>query len=195
VCEPAERRRRRPDLGIATVAGSGAGLAIVAAWSFSEAIVWPLVPELALFALLLAAPRAGVRLIPTAVLASMAGGLCTLALGLAGAAPAAPLVTERMRATVAEQTMAEGAYAVRHQPLSGIPFKVYAAEAGRAGAEPLPFLGAAIGHRGVRIAAVGGACTLLGFALRRWPERYLQVVGTGSALFAVGLALVVAAWT
>jgi 1-acyl-sn-glycerol-3-phosphate acyltransferase len=176
------------------LAASTAGVALVAVWSFAEAVVWPLLPEVVLFALVLAAPRAGLRLVPTAVLASMAGGLCTLALGMAGAAPAAPLVTERMRAAVAEQTAAEGAQAVRHQPLSGIPFKVYAAEAGRAGVEPLPFLGAAVGHRGVRIASVGAACTLLGVGLRRWPQRYVQVVATGSALFAVGLTLVVAAW-
>jgi 1-acyl-sn-glycerol-3-phosphate acyltransferase len=180
---------------VGRIALSGTGILIVAAWSFAEAIVWPLVPELVLFALVVAAPRAGIRLVPTAVLASMAGGLCTLALGMAGAAPAAPLVTERMRVAVAEQTAAEGALAVRHQPLSGIPFKVYAAEAGRAGVDPLPFLGAAIGHRGARIATVGAACTLLGAALRRWPQRYLQVVGTGSGLFAIGLTLVVAAWT
>jgi len=179
---------------VGRVALSGTGIVIVAAWSFAEAIVWPLVPELALFALVLAAPRAGVRLIPTAVLASMAGGLCALALGTVGAAPAAPLVTERMRVAAAEQTAAEGAFAVRHQPLSGIPFKVYAAEAGRAGVDPLAFLGAAIGHRGVRIASVGAACTLLGGALRRWPQRYLLVVGTGSGLFAIGLTLVVAVW-
>jgi 1-acyl-sn-glycerol-3-phosphate acyltransferase len=204
----AERTRRSPALSgrtcrsphlpgrvsVARLATSGVGLGIVAAWSFAEAIVWPLVPELVLFALLLAAPRAGVRLIPTAVLASMAGGLCTLALGAAGAAPEAPLVTERMRITVAQQTAVEGADAVRHQPLSGIPFKIYAAEAGRAGVESLPFLGAAISHRGVRIATVGVACSVLGGALSRWPQRYLQVVGSGSALFAVGLTLVVAAW-
>jgi 1-acyl-sn-glycerol-3-phosphate acyltransferase len=188
------RKCRSPRVRAARLATSSVGLALTAAWSFGEAIVWPLVPELVLFVLVLAAPRAGVRLIPTAVLASMAGGLCMLALAEGGAAPAAPLVTERMRVGVAQQIAAEGAAAVRHQPLSGIPFKVYAAEAGRAGIEPPAFLGAAISHRGVRIASVGTACALLGVVLRRWPERYLQVVGTGSALFAVGLTLVVAAW-
>jgi 1-acyl-sn-glycerol-3-phosphate acyltransferase len=179
----------------ALLAGSSAGLVLVALWSVAEAIVWPLVPEVVLFALVLAAPRAGLRLVPTAVLASMAGGLCTLALGSAGIAPAAPLVTERMRIAVAEQTAAEGAHAVRHQPLSGIPFKVYAAEAGRAGAGPLQFLAAAVGHRGLRIASVGAACTLLGVALRRWPQRYPAVLLGGYALFTIGFAAVVASWT
>jgi membrane protein YqaA with SNARE-associated domain len=188
---PSAPVRRR----VAVLARSGAGLAVVAAWSLAEAIWWPLVPELALFPLLLAAPRAGVRLIPAAVLASMVGGLCTFALGTVGAAPPAPLVTERMRVAVAQQTAAEGACAVRHQPLSGIPFKVYAAAAGRAGVEPLRFLGAAVGHRGVRIASVGAACAVLGVALRRWPRGYAPVVATGGALFALGLTLVVAAWT
>ncbi len=167
----------------------------MAAWAVAEAIVWPLVPELVLFALVVAAPWAGIRLVPVAVLASMAGGLCTLALGAAGAAPAAPLVTDRMRVAVAQQTAAEGPYAVRHQPLSGIPFKVYAAEAGRAGAEPLPFLAAAISHRGVRIASVGAACALLGMALSRWPHRYPVVLLGGYLLFATGFTLVVLGWT
>jgi 1-acyl-sn-glycerol-3-phosphate acyltransferase len=189
VCERGMQRR------VAALAVSGAGLTLVAAWSLAEAIVWPLVPELVLFALLLAAPRAGVRLVPAAVLASMAGGLCTLALAGAGVAPGAPLVTERMRAEVVQQTLAEGPQAVRHQPLSGIPFKVYAAEAGRAGVAPLPFLVEAVTHRGVRIASVGTACALLGVALRPWPHHHARVVTTGGALFAVGLTLVVAAWT
>jgi hypothetical protein len=30
--------------------------------------------------------------------------------------------------------------------------------------------------------------------LRRWPHRYVQIVGTGGALFALGFTLVVAAW-
>jgi 1-acyl-sn-glycerol-3-phosphate acyltransferase len=178
----------------ARLATSPTGLALVAAWAAAEAVVWPLLPECVLFALVVAAPRAGLRLVPTAVLASMAGGLCTLALGAAGAAPTAPLVTDRMRVAVAQQTAAEGASAVRHQPLSGIPFKVYAAEAGRAGAAPLPFLAAAITHRGLRIASVGAACALLGAGLRRWPGAYPAVLLSGYALFAAGLALVVLRW-
>jgi hypothetical protein len=125
----------------------------------------------------------------------MAGGLCTLALGAAGAAPAAPLVTDRMRAAVAMQVADGGAAAVRHQPLSGIPFKVYAAEAGRAGAESLPFLAAAVSRRGLRIATTGAMCMVLGVVLRRWPHRYPLVIGGGTAVFAAGLTLVVAAWT
>jgi 1-acyl-sn-glycerol-3-phosphate acyltransferase len=178
----------------ARLAASAGGVGLVAAWAAAEAIVWPLVPEFVLFALVVAAPWAGIRLVPVAVLASMAGGLCTLALGAAGAAPTAPLVTERMRVAVAQQTAAEGPYAVRRQPLSGIPFKVYAAEAGRAGVEPLPFLTAAISHRGVRIASVGAACALLGMALHRWPHRYPVVLLGGYILFAAGFTLVVTSW-
>ena len=51
-----------------------------------------------------------------------------------GATPPAPWTTERMQATVRAQLADEGAAAVRHQPWNGIPYKVYAAEAGRAGA-------------------------------------------------------------
>jgi 1-acyl-sn-glycerol-3-phosphate acyltransferase len=177
------------------LAMSGAGVAVVAAWAFGEAVVWPLVPELVLFALLLAAPRAALRLIPTAVLASMVGGLCTVALGAAGTVPPAPLVTDRMRDAVAVHVAGEGPAAVRHQPLSGIPFKVYAAEAGRAGVDPAAFLTTAVQVRGLRIALVGLACAGLGLALGRVRHRYPAVLLGGLALFTVGFSAVVAHWS
>jgi 1-acyl-sn-glycerol-3-phosphate acyltransferase len=167
----------------------------VTAWAFAEAIMWPLVPEVALFALLIAAPVAALWLVPTAVLASMAGGLCALTLGMLGVAPEPPLVTDRMRAEVTVQVAAEGADAVRHQPLSGIPFKVYAAEAGRAGADPLDFLTAAVQARGTRIAVVGAACAAIGLGLRRRRHLYPAVLLGGYALFAAGFTLVVLQWT
>jgi 1-acyl-sn-glycerol-3-phosphate acyltransferase len=167
----------------------------VTAWAFAEAIMWPLVPEVALFALLIAAPVAALWLVPTAVLASMAGGLCALTLGVLGVAPEPPLVTDRMLAEVTVQVAAEGADAVRHQPLSGIPFKVYAAEAGRAGADPMDFLTAAAQARGTRIAVVGAGCAALGLGLRRRRHLYPAVLLGGYALFAAGLAVVVLHWT
>ena len=178
---------------VSRVARGRPGIGVVAAWAFAEAVWWPLVPELILFALLPAAPRTGWRLVPAAVLASMAGGICTLALG--AGAPSAPLVTDRMRAEVHAQVATEGAAAVRHQPPSGIPFTVYAAEAGRAGGEPLPFLREATTHRGTRIALVGAGCALLGAAVRRARHLYAAVLVGGVALFAVGFALVVAYWS
>jgi 1-acyl-sn-glycerol-3-phosphate acyltransferase len=167
----------------------------VTAWAFAEAIMWPLVPEVALFALLIAAPVAALWLVPTAVLASMAGGLCALTLGVLGVAPQPPLVTDRMRAEVTVQVAAEGAEAVRHQPLSGIPFKVYAAEAGRVGADPMDFLAAAVQARGTRIAVVGAGCAALGLGLRRRRHLYPAVLLGGYALFAAGLTVVVLHWT
>jgi 1-acyl-sn-glycerol-3-phosphate acyltransferase len=173
---------------------SRTGVLAVAAWAFAEAMVWPFVPELALFALLLGAPIAALRLVPTAVLASMAGGLCTVALGVLGCVPHAPLVTERMRAEATVQVAAEGADAVRYQPLSGIPFKVYAAEAGRAGVDPLTFLTTAVEARGARIALVGTGCAALGLVVRRRHHLYPAVLLTGYALFAAGFTLVVLRW-
>lgn len=187
---PADSRLRGT---VARLALSRWGVALVAVWALAEAIVWPLVPELVLFALLLAAPRAGLRLVPTGVLASMAGGLLTLMLG--AAAPSAPLVTDRMRAAVHVETMAEGAAAVRHQPLSGIPFKAYAAGAGRAGVPPVAFLAAATESRGLRIGLVGAGLALAGAALRRARHLYPAVLVAGTVLVAAGFALVVASWS
>lgn len=192
---PAPVKDSRWRLRVERIALSRLGVAAVAAWAVAEATVWPFVPELAVFALVAAAPRAGLKLVPTAVLASMLGGLAMLTLGAHGIAPAAPLITEPMRVEVRQQTTAEGPAAVRHQPLSGIPFKVYAAEAGRAGVEPLPFLGSALLARGLRIALIGVGCVVLGFVLQRVHHLYPLVVLGGTAGFGVGLALVVLAWT
>jgi hypothetical protein len=100
-----------------------------------------------------------------------------------------------MRAAVAVQVADEGAAAVAHQPLSGIPFKVYAAEAGRAGVDPGAFLATAVRVRGLRIALVGLACAGLGLALRRARHRYPVVLLTGLALFTAGFSAVVAHWS
>ena len=177
------------------IALSSLGVVAVAAWAFAEAMVWPLVPEVALFPLVLAAPLAALRLVPTAVLASMAGGMCTFALGVLGCMPQAPLMTERMRAEVTVQVAAEGAAAVRLQPLSGIPFKVYAAEAGRAGADPLTFLATATEARGTRIAVVGAGSAALGLLVQRRQHLYPAILLGGYALFTAGFTLVVLHWT
>ncbi len=131
------------------------------------------------------------------MLGSLLGGLACLTLTLAGSGitPPAPLTTPRMHQVVAEQTAAQGAAAVTNQPLAGIPYKVYAAQAGRSGVDPAGFLAGSLIGRGVRIATFGALFTLIGFAGRRARRLYTPVLLIGLAGFGVGLGIVVAAWS
>ncbi|MDE9364718.1 lysophospholipid acyltransferase family protein [Luteipulveratus sp. YIM 133132] len=194
VSRPRERDSRLRQRVAARTAGRR-GVLVVGGLSFAEALSWPLLPETALAVALLAAPAAWRRLIPVAVAGSMLGGLVALLLAAHGVVAPAPLTTDRMRATVVQQVADEGAAAVRHQPYDGIPYKVYAAEAGRAGVDPGPFLVESVASRGVRIAGVGMLLALAGWVLARRRQWYAAVLGAGTVCFGVGLGLVVASWS
>lgn len=192
-------RPRRPDSAlrrrVAVVAASRAGLALVAAWAVAEAISWPLLPELLLAALVAAAPGRGVRLTLAAAGASIAGGLLCWQLAAAGVTPPEPFTTPAMHDTASRQIATEGAAAMRHQPLSGTPYKVYAVAAGHARVDPLAFAAWSLATRGVRIVVVGLAVTgiaRLGRRLRRFYTPYLLGLGAG---FGLGLVSVVSSWS
>lgn len=190
---PAERDsavRRR----VAAVAASRWGLPPAFAWAFAEALSWPLMPELLLALACAAAPRAALRLSLAALAGTLAGGLLALQLAGAGARLPAPLTTARMHAEATRQLTVEGAAAVGHQPWNGVPFKVYAAAAGRAHIPPGDFVAAAAAARSVRTLSVGlgfAALGVLGRRLRRLYPLYLVLLGGG---FTAGLALIVTAW-
>ncbi|MEU9098747.1 lysophospholipid acyltransferase family protein [Streptomyces sp. NPDC048361] len=179
---------------VAALAASRAGLLLAFAWAFAEALSWPLMPELLLATLCAAAPHRAVRLSLTALAGSLAGSVLALQLALFGAHLPAPLTTDRMRTEVRHELSAEGARAVRHQPWDGIPFKVYAAEAGHAGIPTAPWLREAALARGTRTLTVGVAvagAALMARRWRRWYGVYLALLGAG---FGVGLGLIVGAW-
>ncbi|KIZ13959.1 glycerol acyltransferase [Streptomyces natalensis ATCC 27448] len=188
---PDSRLRRRT----AAVVASRCGLPLAFAWAFAEALSWPLMPELFLAVACVAAPRTGLRLTLTALAGSLAGGLLALQLAATGTHLPAPLTTDRMRAEVTRQLAHEGASAVSHQPWDGIPYKVYAAEAGRAHVPAPDWFLASAEARGSRTLTVGLAFAALGAVgrpWRRWYAGYLALLGGG---FAVGLGVIVASWS
>lgn len=179
---------------VAAVAASRWGLALGFGWAAAEALSWPLMPELFLAVACAAAPRAALRLSLTALAGSLAGSVLAIQLAASGAQLPAPLTTERMRAEVRAQLVVEGAGAVRHQPWNGIPFKVYAAEAGRADVPLGDWLAEAATARGTRTVAVGLGFAAFGMLVRRWRRLYpgyLVLLGTG---FTAGLTLIVLSW-
>jgi len=194
--DPAPPRTSPLHRRAALVAGGLTGLALAFAWGFAEAIVWPLVPELFVALVALAMPKAAPRLALAAVAGSLAGGLAAYAIGAAGLHPPAPLTTPRMHAVAAEQLSSEGAAALRHQPLSGVPYKVYAVRAGETGVPLASFTAWTALARGGRILAVGLALALAGVLLRRLLVRAYgtYVAGLGGT-FALSLRRVVEVWS
>lgn len=187
--DSAARRR------IAAVVTSRLGLPLAFCWAFAEALSWPLMPELLLGVVCVAVPRAALKMSLGALAGSLAGGLLALQLASAGVHLPAPLTTDRMRAEVRHELVLEGASAVRHQPWNGVPFKVYGAEAGRAGVPASDWFTASATARGSRTLTVGLGFAAFGLLLRRHRRhygRYLVLLGGG---FAAGLALIVHGWS
>ncbi|MGW6021737.1 lysophospholipid acyltransferase family protein [Streptomyces sp. NPDC055099] len=180
---------------VAAVAASRGGLALGFLWAFAEALSWPLMPELFLAIACVAVPRRALKLSLAALAGSLAGGLLALQLAASGTQLPHPLTTDRMRAEIRAELAAEGAAAVRHQPWNGIPFKVYAREAGRADIAPHDWLAHSALSRGSRTLTVGLAFGAFGFLvhrLRRFYGLYLALLGGG---FTLGLSLIVTGWS
>ncbi|WSL16168.1 1-acyl-sn-glycerol-3-phosphate acyltransferase [Streptomyces sp. NBC_01283] len=179
---------------IAAVAASRRGLAAGFVWAFAEALSWPLMPELFLAIACVAVPRRALKLSLMALAGSLAGGILALQLAASGVQLPHPLTTDRMRAEVRTELGVEGAAAVRHQPWNGIPFKVYAREAGRADTAPGDWLTHSALSRGSRTLTVGlafGAFGFLAHRLRRLYGLYLVLLAGG---FTIGLSLIVTGW-
>ncbi len=169
-------------------------LALVLAWAFLEAIVWPVVPELLLVVLVLAAPSVWWRLTATALGGAVVGGVVMLGLAGAGIETPQPLVTDAMRAEATSDVAGYGAHAVYQQPFSGIPFKVYAAAAGDVGAGPVAFAAHSSIARGSRFVLVVAVAAIAATAARRWRRYYPLAVAAAVSGFVLGLVRVVSAW-
>jgi 1-acyl-sn-glycerol-3-phosphate acyltransferase len=187
----ADSRLRR---ALARFAASPAALVTVFVWAVAEAIVWPLLHEVTLAVLGVAAPRRAVRLALVAAAGSLTGGAVMYALAVHGVVLPAPLTTDRMHATALAQLTTEGAGGVAHQPMSGIPYKVYGAAAGHGAVGLVPFLLASLPARSLRIVVVGALAGVLGAGLRRWRRWYPAYLLAFVTLFAAGLAAVVLSW-
>jgi membrane protein YqaA with SNARE-associated domain len=180
---------------VARFAASWPAALLVAAWAFGEALCWPLLPELALAALCVAAPRAGARLAIAAAAGSVTGGIIGYLLAAHGIVLPEPLTTARMHAAVAAQVAAHGAAAVHAQPLSGIPFKAYVAASGARHVGLARFLVASAEARGARILAAGLIMTGVAACAARWRRLYPAYLAALAVVFTGGLSAVLAAWS
>jgi len=180
---------------VAVFAGSGLGLLTVALWAAGEAVLLPILPEFALVILVVAAPRKALRLALVAAAGSLAGGALMYTLATHGITSPAPLTTPLMHTTASAEVAEHGSAALRGQPMSGIPYKVYGLAAGRAHVGLGGFLGESVPARAVRILVVAGLAGFFGAATRTWRRWYPAFVVLFVTLFAAGLAAVVTSWS
>ncbi|MEX2556911.1 MAG: lysophospholipid acyltransferase family protein [Actinomycetota bacterium] len=180
------------------------GLMFAFAWGVAEALFFPIVPDVGVALLAVAAPSRFLPLALASTAGSVAGGAVSYALG---ATPAgvwllahAPLVTDGMRQHAFEALGSGGAGALIGQPWTGIPFKVFGYQAAGAGVGLGSFLVHGLAGRGSRIVLAGAAFAGAAWAPHRlfphWVERlYAPFVVAFLVLFGVGLARVVSSWS
>jgi membrane protein YqaA with SNARE-associated domain len=175
--------------------------ALVALWAVGEATVQPIMPDAIIVPLALARPESWWRLSLAAMLGSTVGGGASNWLGRR-AGTAVPktigrllLVRPAMVAATDRWLTTEGPRGAVRQPLTGVPFKVFARLAGARGLPLRRFLAWAVAARGARflVAAYGSA-----WIARRigplGPRRLATLSILWWFIFGVGLWRMVAYW-
>lgn len=181
------------------LARTRAGLAVAFAWGLLEALVVPIVPDVGVAIMVIAAPARALPIAAAATAGSVVGGLLAYLVGATLGPPPMLLVTDRMVTAVQGWLHAEGAAALWRQPLGGVPFKVFAYLGGTAGAPATAFLATSAAARGARILAAALVSAGLGRLLalvprHRQPLAYALGMAAGLTVFAAGLDSVVRAW-
>jgi len=174
---------------------------VVFGWAVGEATLQPFMPDAIIVPLALAYPNAWWRLSIAAMLGSTVGGAVSYGLGKRANTSGAktvgrlPLVRPAMVAATDRWLTTEGPRGVVRQPLTGVPFKVFARLAGARGLPLGRFLVWALVARGPRFLLASGAAALVGRRAEPFGRRGLSgLIIAWWIVFAVGLWRTVAYW-
>lgn len=176
------------------------GPVVIALWAVAEALVFPLIPDSGLAGFTFASPRRLRRLWAAAVVGTVVGSLLAVWGTRHGLHWPLPLVTGRMAEAASGWVAADGAAALAHQPLSGVPVKAFNAT-GAPGVSLVAWAAAVALARGARMLLTGAIGAAAGWARDRWvPERFrglvhVAVVASATVGLLGGLALVVLHWS
>jgi 1-acyl-sn-glycerol-3-phosphate acyltransferase len=179
------------------LASARAGVVVAFVWGVAEALWWPIVPDVLVFSAGVAAPRRWWRLALAATAGSVGGGCLAywIATGGRGEFPIAslPLVGPRMVTMAGSWLSSKGPPALLRQPLSGIPYKVFAYLAGDAHLPLAGFVLYSSVARGLRICGFAGLAAIFGAAggERVWSRGYDLFIGVLLLAFTAGLIQVV----
>jgi membrane protein YqaA with SNARE-associated domain len=151
-------------------------------WGAIEAIFFFLVPDIFLGLVALFNWRKGLPSIIFTLIGAMVGGaiMYTLAsnntLAMDRFLISIPLINESTVNSVKEQMGLMGLRALVTGPLEGIPYKIYAAQAGALGFPLLPFLLITIPARLERILPVALLGSIMGIAFKKFIQRHAELV-------------------
>jgi membrane protein YqaA with SNARE-associated domain len=150
---------------------------LVFAWAVAEATFWPFMPEAAIVPVATLHPAHSWILIPAAVAGSAVGGVISYTVGRRheGAVTLLtqlPFVRESMVSQCRQWLLTEGGRGACRQPLSTIPFKVFAVVAGRLKLPIIPFMAMAMLVRGARFAVVCAFGALVGSQFPTFVSRF-----------------------
>lgn len=160
-------------LNLYKLSGSSRGASAVAfLWGLAESVWFFVIPDVWLTLVAARGPRRAVLAVAWAVGGALTGGACLYLLAARDPQAAArlmasvPLVFPSM-ATVVSTELADGWWAMVEGPSRGIPYKLYAAEAGQRSQDFSAFLFWTVVARSYRMAASAALSAVAAATLRR----------------------------
>ena len=184
--------------GWRSFAASRTAAILVFVWAVGEATVFPILADSLLAALLIVLPARRWILLGACIAGMAAGGIVTVL--VARAAPGfaidvlrdLPLVTQSHIERAGRMLAEDGVAGFAVQPVSGIPFKVWAVVAGQQALAPWFVIPAFIAARSARMMLIAVAAGVLGRLLACWLRDWFVVFAVAYVLlFAAGFAVVV----
>jgi hypothetical protein len=167
----------------------------MALWSFLEALVWPIIPDFLLAALVIGSPKVAASALAACVGGSAMGTAILYRVALArpaevmGLLRRLPFVFEADIESVGERIEGQGAGAFVWQPTSGIPSKVWAVLGASKGLRTRDVLPILMASRAVRMAVIAILAALVGARFTsRIRERFLLLLAIYISAFMVGWA-------
>lgn len=170
-----------------------ASLILMAIWAFAESIVWPIIPDFLLVLLAIGRPRGAPYSLAACVAGSAVGAVLLYGFSWARPADAArflpyiPLVFEADVTSVRERIAQDGSAAFLGQPVSGIPFKVWAIVSATSGIPPFMALPVAVLARAARMTVMALLAAILGAQFGRFiRDRWLWFLLIYLSIFVFG---------
>lgn len=163
---------------------------ILAALSFFEAFIFPVMPELMLAPMCLAKPKSGLWYATLSLIASMIGMFVGYAIGHYAIDMAMPLI-EKMGyggqfEDIKKQAIDNGFWLLLIAGFTPVPFKIFTIAAGAVGMPLLPFFFGALIGRGKRVYLVAGAIRLGGEKAEATLRKYIEPIGWIALIALIG---------
>jgi len=154
---------------------------ILAALSFFEAFIFPVMPEMMLVPMCLAKPKSGFWYAAVSLMGSIVGMFVGYAIGHYAIDMAMPLIAKMGYAAqfedIKRQAAENGFWLLLIAGFTPVPFKIFTLAAGAVGMPLLPFFFGALIGRGKRVFLVAAAIRLGGEKAEAKLRQYIEPIG------------------